>query len=215
MPAPKARVIVVALDHTPTAAHALTVRVQMPTSIFLSVLTDTKYLLDNVVRLGDRLVLVSVGVTEGPEWADVVDAAAGIPDPNLKEAEAQAAALLHDAEKLVKDRFAGNEITVLRRAVTGSSVHNMIVEVCDEVNANMLVVGSRNRPGFKRSVRHNVIARVVHPNESTLAPLSTYRIILGSVSDECAHKAKCAVLIVKDDRPDEEGNSRWPVWARL
>ncbi|KND01711.1 uncharacterized protein SPPG_03505 [Spizellomyces punctatus DAOM BR117] len=172
MPAPKARVIVVALDHTPTSAHALT------------------YLLDNVVRLGDRLVLVSVGVTEGPEWADVVDAAAGVPDPNLKEAEAQAAALLHDAEKLVKDRFAGNEITVLRRPVTGSSVHNMIVEVCDEVNANLLVMGSRNRPGFKR-------------------------IILGSVSDECAHRAKCAVLIVKDDRPEEEGNSRWPVWARL
>ncbi|KAI9101025.1 hypothetical protein DFS34DRAFT_647911 [Phlyctochytrium arcticum] len=164
------RVIVVALDHTIASANALT------------------HVLDNVVRNGDKLVLVSVGVTEGPDWGDLVDAAADIPDPDLKEAESQASSILIEAEKQVKERFAGNEISIIRRAVTGSSVHDAIVDICNQVNANLLVLGSKNRPGFKR-------------------------LILGSVSDECAHRAQCAVLIVKG--PPEEASGKWPTWARL
>ncbi|KAI8824281.1 uncharacterized protein EV422DRAFT_519581 [Fimicolochytrium jonesii] len=169
------RVIVVALDHTPTAAQALS------------------YALDNVVRQGDKLVLLSVGVTDTLEWADVDELATGSREADGKQAaEQQATELLRRAEEIVKHRFANNEqITVVTRPVVGSSgVHNTIVEICDTVRATMLVIGSRNLPGLKR-------------------------IILGSTSDDVAHKARCPVLIVKENQPSPTGGSRWPAWAKL
>ncbi|KAI9001656.1 hypothetical protein BC832DRAFT_562267 [Gaertneriomyces semiglobifer] len=164
-----ARTLVVALDQSPTSAHALT------------------YALENVIRPGDTLVLVSVGVAQAPEWADVVEATVEHEIPDVQEIERQASAVINQAEKLVFEKFPTGQIKIVRRPLTGTDAHTVIVDTCDKTQASMLIIGSRNLPGFKR-------------------------LILGSVSDECAHKANCPVLIVKDEKTDEEGGRLWPLW---
>ncbi|KAK1296288.1 Universal stress protein A-like protein [Acorus calamus] len=88
-------------------------------------------------------------------------------DSVKKAQDAQSAALLAKAFEVCKQRLVKAETLVLE-----GDPKEVICQAVEQVNADLLVVGSRGLGKIKRA-------------------------FLGSVSDYCAHHAKCPVLIVK------------------
>ncbi|KAK1311499.1 Universal stress protein A-like protein [Acorus calamus] len=88
-------------------------------------------------------------------------------DSVKKAQDAHSAALLAKAFEVCKHRLVKAETLVLE-----GDPKEVICQAVEQVNADLLVVGSRGLGKIKRA-------------------------FLGSVSDYCAHHAKCPVLIVK------------------
>ncbi|XP_062166688.1 uncharacterized protein LOC133873003 isoform X1 [Alnus glutinosa] len=84
-----------------------------------------------------------------------------------KAQEENAAAILSRALQMSKDKMIKAETLILK-----GEPKDMICEAAEQMHVDLLVVGSRGLGTFKRA-------------------------ILGSVSDYCAHHAKCPILIVK------------------
>nr|GEV35898.1 hypothetical protein [Tanacetum cinerariifolium] len=93
---------------------------------------------------------------------------------SVKKAQEQSASeVLSRVSKLCQQYMIKAETMVIR-----GNPKEMIVEAVDQINADLLVVGSRGLGQIKRA-------------------------LLGSVSDYCVHHAKCPVLIV---RPPKSSN---------
>lgn len=91
------------------------------------------------------------------------------PPPNLAEdSEAAANDILEEALQLVKDDDAG-DVEIESFVREGQSAQILIEE---SAKAELLVIGSRGRGGFRD-------------------------LLLGSVSQQCAHHARCPVTIVR------------------
>ena len=90
------------------------------------------------------------------------------PPPHLAEdSEAAAKEVLEDALRTVKEDAGSKEI---ESVVREGQPANVLVE--ESAEAEMLVVGSRGRGGFRE-------------------------LMLGSISQQCAHHARCPVTIVR------------------
>eukprot|EP01018_Ginkgo_biloba_P000235 Gb_33366 [translate_table: standard] len=90
--------------------------------------------------------------------------------PSADSQHRLAQAIVNRAEDICSE----SEVKVEQRILSGNAKPS-ICNAAEEFQADFLVVGSRGRGAFKR-------------------------MLLGSVSDYCAHHAKCPVLIVKKPR---------------
>ncbi|KAM0065503.1 putative universal stress protein A family [Helianthus debilis subsp. tardiflorus] len=97
----------------------------------------------------------------------VLFATSGMRDSVVKAEEESAAKILARASELCDQHKIKVEYLVLR-----GNPKEMLVEAVDQMDIDLLVVGSRGLGQIKRAV-------------------------LGSISDYCAHHAKCPVLIVR------------------
>ncbi|XP_023751416.1 uncharacterized protein LOC111899796 [Lactuca sativa] len=91
---------------------------------------------------------------------------------SVKKAQEAAAAEVRSRATQLCEQHKTKAKTVLLRG----NPKEMIVEAAEEMNVDLLVVGSRGHGQIKRA-------------------------FLGSVSDYCAHHAKCPVLIVRPPKP--------------
>ncbi|KAF5799386.1 putative universal stress protein A [Helianthus annuus] len=93
--------------------------------------------------------------------------AASVIDSVKKAQEESASEVISRATKLCEQHMIKAEMMVIR-----GNPKEMIVDASEDMNADLLVVGSRGLGQIKRA-------------------------FLGSVSDYCVHHAKCPVLIVR------------------
>ncbi|XP_076881054.1 universal stress protein A-like protein [Bidens hawaiensis] len=103
----------------------------------------------------------------------VIFATPAVMDSVKKAQEESAFEVVSRATKLCEQHMIKPEMMVIR-----GNPKEMIVEAVEDMNADLLVVGSRGLGQIKRA-------------------------FLGSVSDYCVHHAKCPVLIV---RPQKHSN---------
>ncbi|KAJ3319945.1 hypothetical protein HDU76_000410 [Blyttiomyces sp. JEL0837] len=170
----KPRNIVVALDSSSHSRFALS------------------WALENVIRGGDHMILVSVGVFPGT-WGDFLSNAFQGAVYNKErveglqqEAEEYALKSLMDAARIVQAHSEGtpgelkitHEVLAFTRGTT--EPRQVILTTCDLRNADLLIVGSRG-----------------------LGTLS--RLLMGSVSEYCAHNAPCPVIVVREGKGGEDG----------
>ncbi|KAJ3047330.1 hypothetical protein HK097_011636 [Rhizophlyctis rosea] len=152
------RVVVVALDNTAQSSNAL------------------KWTLTNILRSGDQCVLLSVGTLE-LELGDIVEVAADSVDPELqRRAQDEALAVVENAQAIVEEygkTHDQTQVTFERSPLTSTDPHKTIVDFCNISKPDLLVLGCRDMPAYKR-------------------------LILGSTTDHCLHQVKCPVLVVKD-----------------
>ncbi|KAK9078576.1 hypothetical protein SSX86_002633 [Deinandra increscens subsp. villosa] len=103
----------------------------------------------------------------------VIFATPGVMDSVKKAQEQSASQVVSRASKLCQQHMIKGDVMVIR-----GNPKEMIVEAAEDMNADLLVVGSRGLGQIKRA-------------------------FLGSVSDYCVHHAKCPVLVV---RPPKSSN---------
>ncbi|WRX24724.1 UspA - like 10 [Theobroma cacao] len=99
-----------------------------------------------------------------------------VADSVRKSQEQTSAALLSRALQMCKDKLIKAESLILE-----GDPRDMLCEISEQMNADLLIVGSRGLGKTKGA-------------------------FLGSVSDYCAHHAKCPTLIVKP--PKEASNNK-------
>ncbi len=90
-----------------------------------------------------------------------------------KAARSAAEESLAETKKGVEDLVSGFDVSITTESVVGSP-ESSIVEAAEEMNANLIIVGSH---GYSR----------------------WERLLLGSVSDSVIHHAPCSVLVVRSD----------------
>jgi nucleotide-binding universal stress UspA family protein len=83
----------------------------------------------------------------------------------------QAKEAVSEAEKIIRDKLSGADLSIQTEVLTGS-VKQIIVDEAREFDADLIVVGSHGYGFFGR-------------------------VLLGSVSDFVAHHAPCSVLIAR------------------
>jgi len=93
-----------------------------------------------------------------------------IPEPEFEQVRA---ALLVEGEKLLDEALAGLDAPEVERVLAEGTPAHALVQAAE--GADLLVVGSRGRGGFRG-------------------------LLLGSVSQQCAHHAPCPVAIVPAPR---------------
>ncbi|KAJ3045679.1 hypothetical protein HDV00_007805 [Rhizophlyctis rosea] len=154
------RVVVVALDNTPQSRKAL------------------QWSLKNILRSNDQCILLSIGMLE-LDLGDIVDVAADSVDPELqRQAQDESVTVVEEAESVVKAHEAAHpdalqKVIFERAPLTSSDPQKTLVEFCRISKPDLLVLGCRDMPAYKR-------------------------LVFGSMTDHCLHQVKCPVLVVKD-----------------
>ncbi|GMY14365.1 universal stress protein YxiE isoform X2 [Fagus crenata] len=114
----------------------------------------------------------------GPGGATAFYATTSVVESVRKAQEENSAMLLSRALQLCKDKMIKAETLIL-----DGDPKDMICQAAEQMHADLLVVGSRGLGKIKRA-------------------------FLGSVSDYCAHHAKCPILIVRPPKESHEGHGQ-------
>ncbi|HUF05072.1 MAG TPA: universal stress protein [Aridibacter sp.] len=126
---------------------------------------------------GDELLVITVIDMAVPM---AFDAYAGYL-PNTREIEKiareNAEAVLEETRKLIERSLEGKRVSFSTEILVGSP-ESRIVEKAEEIEADIIVVGSH---GYNR----------------------WERLLLGSVSDSVVHHAPCSVLVVRNEDSDD------------
>ncbi|KAG2686819.1 hypothetical protein I3843_09G025500 [Carya illinoinensis] len=161
------KVIMVGIDESDESFYALRWTLD---HLFVSIGEAPETRLDEV----DKVVLVHVQqpfhqyvFPAGPGGGAALYTTSAVVESVRKAQEENTTALLSRALQMCKDKMAKAETLVL----DGDS-KDMICQAAEQMQVDLLVVGSRGLGKIKRA-------------------------FLGSVSDYCAHHAKCPILIVK------------------
>ncbi|KAI9207300.1 uncharacterized protein BJ171DRAFT_494190 [Polychytrium aggregatum] len=162
--ADKRRKILIALDDSESARYALA------------------WSMENVIdSTRDHVVLLSVGIFHD-RWNELFVAAMGpaYTQENREQLEMQAEdfsrKILNDATKVIQEHASnlndGASISHEIFALKGGDPRDVIVDFCHNMNADMLIVGSRGMSNLGRA-------------------------LVGSVSEYLVHHAPCPVLVVR------------------
>ena len=130
------------------------------------------------LREGDEVKIVSVVDMAVPLSIDIY---AGYLPSTVEIEEAvreNASKVLASTSEKVAEFFAGRKVSVSHEVLHGSP-ESRIVEIAEEIGADLIVVGSH---GYNR----------------------WERLLLGSVSDSVVHHAPCSVLVVRSDTGKEQ-----------
>ncbi|KAI3512034.1 hypothetical protein L1887_19197 [Cichorium endivia] len=122
-----------------------------------------------VVHVQPPFVPTYTALPVGP----ILFASPGMKESVLKAEEESAAKVLARASEVCDEHKIKAEFLVLK-----GKPKEILVEAVEQMDVDLLVVGSRGLGQIKRAV-------------------------LGSISDYCAHHAKCPVLIVRPDKADK------------